>query len=159
MSTCSWTTVTEGPEATAALAARLGSWMRPGQGLALTGELGAGKTVFVRGLARGLRVDEPDEVRSPTYLMMVEHPGPVPLVHVDAYFRDKGVRLHEEGGLMAFDPRAVVAVEWPERLASGIPADWLRVRIEVISETARELTLSGVVTPWAALLARCGLAV
>jgi tRNA threonylcarbamoyl adenosine modification protein YjeE len=159
MSTVSHSVRTDSAPATEALAERLGAFLVPGLGLALQGELGAGKTVFVRGLARGLRVDEPDEVRSPTYLMMVEHPGPVPLVHVDAYFRDKGVRLHEEGGLMAFDPRAVVAVEWPERLASGIPADWLRVRIEVVGEAARELTLSGVATPWAAILAQCGLAV
>ena len=134
--------------ATERLAEQLGARLRPGQGLALTGELGAGKTAFVRGLARGLRITEPDEVRSPTYLMLVEHQGPIPLVHVDAYFRDKGVRLQEEGGLLAFDPAAVVAVEWPEHLPGGIPAEWLRVELRVCGESEREITLHGDAAEW-----------
>ena len=73
------------PEATARAGRRVGAALRPGQTVALTGPMGAGKTTFVRGLAAGLQVDEPDEVSSPTYLLVVEHGGPTPLLHADAY--------------------------------------------------------------------------
>jgi tRNA threonylcarbamoyladenosine biosynthesis protein TsaE len=142
---------------TEALGARLGQLLREtpslrGSGIAVSGELGAGKTVLIRGLARGLGVDEPDEVRSPTYLMMIEHPGPVPLFHVDAYFSAKGARLEEEGALAEAGERGITAVEWPERLPSPCPEGWLRVHIEFRSLSGRALQLRGKGPDWERLL-------
>jgi tRNA threonylcarbamoyladenosine biosynthesis protein TsaE len=143
---------TAGPAETERVGATLGRLIAGGggrgSGVAVFGELGAGKTVFIRGLARGLGVDDPGEVRSPSYLMMVEHPGPVPLFHVDAYFLDKGVRLAEEGALEEALERGVVAVEWPERLPWPCPAEWLRVRIGVRSAVERVLVIEGAPDTW-----------
>jgi len=76
--------VSHSPEATRALAARLGQWLAPGDVVALNGELGSGKTEFVHGLAEGLEVP-PHAVASPSFTLMHEYPGRVPLVHLDLY--------------------------------------------------------------------------
>jgi len=151
---------TAGPAETERIGERLGRLIAGhgarGAGVAVSGELGAGKTVFIRGLARGLGVDDPAEVRSPSYLMMVEHPGPVPLFHVDAYFADKGVRLEEEGALEEALERGIIAVEWPERLPRPCPDGWLRVRIGVRSPEQRVLVFAGAPGVWDRVLARLG---
>ncbi len=105
---------------TRALAARLAATLEPGAVLLLSGDLGAGKTAFVRGLAEGLGLD-PDEVTSPTFTLVHEYRGGrLPLLHVDLY-RLESADLDEIG----YDPdqaaRGVVAVEWPERLTRPVP--------------------------------------
>lgn len=110
------------PSATERLGEALGQRLAPGAVLALVGELGAGKTSLVRGLARGLGVDDPDAVASPTYLLVVEHPGPVPLLHMDAYLPGKLQGFLADGGLdYLADSRGVVAVEWGDRLRLALP--------------------------------------
>lgn len=94
----------------------------------LSGELGAGKTTFVRGLAEGLGAD-PAAVASPTFTIRMDHRGVRPLVHVDAW------RIGTEDlESIGFDETgagdAVVAIEWPERIADGLPPGHLRVRLE-----------------------------
>lgn len=98
----------------------------------LSGELGAGKTTFVRGLARGLGADG-DAVASPTFTVRMDHAGERPLVHVDAW-RMRGHGREEElesvGLDEAFASNAVVAIEWPEHIAAALPARHVRVRLE-----------------------------
>ena len=76
--------ISRSPEETRALAARLGAWLAPGDVVALNGELGSGKTEFVHGLAQGLEVP-PQVVASPSFTLVHEYPGRVPLVHLDLY--------------------------------------------------------------------------
>ena len=118
----------------AAATERIGQWvgerLGPGQTVALTGPLGAGKTTFVRGLARGLDVDDPDEVHSPTYLLVVEHPGEVPLLHADAYLPEKLAGFLEDGGLeYLLDPAKVVCIEWAENVRNMLPRKALWVEL------------------------------
>jgi tRNA threonylcarbamoyladenosine biosynthesis protein TsaE len=116
--------------ATEALGEALGALLRPGQALALSGDLGAGKTCLTRGVARGLRVEDPDAVASPTYLLAVEHPGPIPMLHVDAYLPEKTRNFLLDGGVDYIDELAGVAVvEWAERVADLLPAETLRVEL------------------------------
>lgn len=118
------------PEATERLGRALGERLRPGQVLALCGELGAGKTCLVRGLAAGLGVEDADAVASPTYLLVLEHPGRIPLRHADAYLPAKLEGFLAEGGAdYLFDPASVVAIEWADRIAHLLPQDALWVRI------------------------------
>lgn len=119
--------------ATQALGEWIGRHLLPGQGVALTGDLGAGKTSLVRGLARGLRVDDPDAVSSPTYLLVIEHPGPVPLLHLDAYLPGKLRAFLEDGGLdYLAESRGVIAVEWADRVAELLPAQTLWIDLAPI---------------------------
>ncbi len=118
------------PDATEAFGAWLGARLRPGQVLALVGELGAGKTGVSRGVGRGLGLDDPDAVCSPTYLLVIEHPGPLPMLHVDAYLPEKTRGFLADGGLdYLAETRGVVVVEWADRLADMLPEETLWVSL------------------------------
>lgn len=145
--------VSEGAAATEELGARLGRRLRSGCGIGLRGELGAGKTVFVRGLARGLAVEAPDEVRSPTYLLMVEHPGPVPLLHVDAYFAGRSTDLLADGGMSYLLEGGVLAIEWLDRIGFELPPDFLCIEIEHRELETRRLRFFGLRRVWGETLA------
>lgn len=140
------------PAATKALGRVLGRHLRAGDLLALHGELGAGKTCLVRGLAEGLGVLDPEAVSSPTYLLVVEHPGPIPLIHMDAYLPAKLAGFLADGGLdYVTGQPAVVAVEWAERVPGLVGPMALRVELRAAS-AGREVTLRGdaVRFPWLA---------
>ncbi len=125
------------PEATVAAGARLGALLEAGDFLALSGELGAGKTTFSRGLAAGLRVR--DAVASPSYLLCHEYDGPVPMLHLDAYFDQRMDGVLAEGLVERF-AAAVVVAEWAERMADWLPTDRLEIRLSGEGEQ-RELRL------------------
>ena len=126
------------PAATEALGERVGAHLRPGDTLALVGEIGAGKTTFARGLGRGLGLDDPDAVASPTYLLVVEHPGKVPLLHADAYLPQKLAGFLEDGGLeYLFQPGAVACVEWADRLPGLVPANALWIELAMGADGGR----------------------
>jgi tRNA threonylcarbamoyladenosine biosynthesis protein TsaE len=108
----------------------------------LVGELGAGKTTLVRGLARGLRLDDPEGVQSPTYLLVVEHAGPVRLLHADAYLPAKLQGFLDDGGLeYLFDPTAVVVVEWAERVRAHLPRRSLWIELSMTPDGGRRAVL------------------
>ncbi len=96
--------------------------------LLLSGELGAGKTTFVRGLARGLGAHA-DSVASPTFTLRMDHDGERPLIHIDAW-RMRGDDPDSIGLEEALASDAVVAIEWPERIAESLPERHLRIRLE-----------------------------
>jgi tRNA threonylcarbamoyladenosine biosynthesis protein TsaE len=130
------------PAATERLGRWLGERLRPGDTVGLTGELGAGKTTLVRGLAVGLAVHDPDAVASPTYLLVVEHPGTVRLLHADAYLPGKLLGFLDDGGLeYLFDPTAVAVVEWAQRIAKHLPSRVLWVEIALAPEAGRQVVL------------------
>ena len=114
------------PAATERLGALIGARLRAGAVVALTGPMGAGKTCLTRGLARGLGVDDPDGVSSPTYLLVIEHGGEPPLVHADAYLPEKLQAFLEDGGLeYLFDDARVAVVEWADKIANILPENTL----------------------------------
>lgn len=109
----------------------------------LTGELGAGKTTFVRGLARGLGVD-PGEVASPTFVLLTSYPGRLTLHHADLY-RLAGDGDERELGLDELPGAgAVLAVEWAERLAVTPWAEAVRVKLEHAGGDTRRVLIEGV---------------
>lgn len=120
------TVVLKTPEDTHALGFRLGLAAGPGTFLALIGDLGAGKTVLVRGLGEGLAV--PSRVQSPTFILVQTHEGGrLPLWHADLY----RVSDLDELELLALDEHqdGVVAVEWADRFPEALPADRLEIRL------------------------------
>ncbi|MCE9635739.1 MAG: tRNA (adenosine(37)-N6)-threonylcarbamoyltransferase complex ATPase subunit type 1 TsaE [Planctomycetes bacterium] len=130
-----------GDDATVDLGRRIGRALAPDRGgvVALSGNLGVGKTTFVKGLAEGLGVAEARDVVSPTFTRVIEFEGPVRLVHVDAY-RMKGPGDVIELGLdEALAGAAVVALEWPEIVEGALPADRLTIAIGHVSEGRRSV--------------------
>lgn len=127
---------------TAELGARLGTGLRGGEVVLLYGDLGAGKTAFVRGLARGLESD-PGEVSSPTFVLLASHPGRLTLHHADLY-RLRGDGDERELGLDDLPgPRGVLAVEWAERLSGSPWPGAIEVRLDHAGEDRRRVRLSG----------------
>lgn len=117
--------VSRSVEQTALLAQCLGAQIPPGTVLAVNGDLGAGKTVFAKGLARGLGIKE--VVKSPTFNLMLEYEGAKPLVHIDAY-RIREDRVFEAGLLESFAGGNVVLIEWPANFGKYLPeALWLEL--------------------------------
>ena len=121
--------VTRSPEETQEFGRRLGSQLSAGMVLALIGELGSGKTTLIQGLAAGLGIDQ-TLVKSPTFILLREYPGKIPLVHIDAY------RLEGEAAAISLDldwffsPAKVTVIEWADRCAGCLPADRLELRLE-----------------------------
>ena len=130
--------VTASEEETAAAGARLAALVNPGDVVLLYGDLGAGKTAFVRGLAKGLGAD-PADVSSPTFTLVQEYRGRVTLYHVDLYRLEE--REVDDLGLEELVlGDGVVAIEWAERWR-GRPDDVIEVRIEHIGDESRRITV------------------
>jgi tRNA threonylcarbamoyladenosine biosynthesis protein TsaE len=139
---------------TQALGEALGSLLAPGDLVAVTGPLGAGKTCFIQGLARGAGVT--DNVTSPTFIIHRQHPGSVPFHHIDAYRLCDGGALLEAVGPELFSQGGIVAVEWAERVADTLPSDRLTVDIQY-AEDGRFLSLAASGTRPREVLAQLGL--
>jgi tRNA threonylcarbamoyladenosine biosynthesis protein TsaE len=118
---------------TIAVGAAVGRALRVGDLVVLAGDLGAGKTTFVKGIARALGVTEP--VTSPTFTIVQEYDGTIPLAHVDVYRLDRIQEVHDVGFEELFDRRAVV-VEWGEAIARVLPRDRLVVRLDLRDDGA-----------------------
>jgi tRNA threonylcarbamoyladenosine biosynthesis protein TsaE len=124
------------------LGERLGAVIPGGAVIALRGGLGAGKTTFAKGLARGLGVG--DEVTSPTYTIVSEYEGRLRLHHVDAY-RLSGSEDFESvgGGDLLADSGGVCLIEWSERIEAALPRDAAVAELSVEADGSRRLRLEG----------------
>ena len=133
--------MTSSEDETRTLARDLAAGLAAGDTILLSGDLGAGKTAFVRGVAEGLGID-PDEVTSPTFTLVHEYrSGRLPLVHVDLY-RLARADLDELGLDADLAERGVVAIEWPERLTRALQHA-RRVTIRDTGGDGREITIDG----------------
>ncbi len=128
-------------EETIALGERLGKLLADGDFIALTGELGSGKTHFVRGVAIGLGVDPAVRVTSPTYTLVNPYSGRLPLYHFDLYRLTDNEDAAELGFDEYFDGCGVCIVEWAERLGDSLPAERLSITFEYLDEDARSIVL------------------
>ena len=119
----------------------LGCHFTGGEVVALKGELGAGKTVFVRGLASGLALD-PKDVTSPTFTLIQEYHGRLPLIHVDLYRLEHLQELAHIGFYEYLNSTSVVAIEWAERLGEDLPSDRLEIYLEHRKRSGRKATFT-----------------
>lgn len=134
--------VTNSPEETEALGEALAGQLEPGTVIAFTGDLGAGKTAFVRGLARGLGVRE--RVTSPTFTIVNEYEGGrLPLFHFDMYRLGSADELFDIGWEDYLDRGGVCAVEWSENVSDALEDDCLRVDIRRGSEDDQRIVTIG----------------
>ena len=128
----------EGPDQTLELGRAVGQGLAAGHVLCITGSLGSGKTVLIRGIVEGIRGDSKG-VRSPSFTLVNEYPGPFPVYHVDLYRIESGEEIFELGleEILGSHSGAVI-VEWGEKLGDLAPADRLAVRIEVKGPESRK---------------------
>ena len=133
--------ITNSPEQTEGIGAALGKALQPGAVIAFTGDLGAGKTAFTRGLAKGLGATE--RVTSPTYTIVNEYlSGKMPLFHFDMYRLGSADELFDIGWEDYLLRGGVCAVEWSENVADALE-DPITVQIEKLGEEKRKITIKG----------------
>jgi tRNA threonylcarbamoyladenosine biosynthesis protein TsaE len=127
-------------DALAAAAARLAATLRPGDALALTGDLGAGKTTFVRALVLALHGSDVP-VSSPTFVFRQRYDGTPPVEHLDLFRLDDPAAAADLGLEEAFAPDRITVVEWAERLPGLFPAATIRIRIDGAGDEPRRLQI------------------
>jgi len=128
-------------EATARLGSALAAALRPGSVVALIGTLGAGKTRLVQAIATTLGVDAAD-VLSPTYVIVHEYRGRMPIYHIDAYRIKDDDEFLELGPDEYFESDGMTLIEWADRVERCLPQERLELRIAVIGTTARDVHIS-----------------
>lgn len=134
---------TFGPEETEWLGSVIGAQLAPGDVVSLEGELGSGKTCFTRGLARGLGIDGTVPIVSPTFTLINEYPGQVPLFHFDLYRIREIAEILELGYQEYFFGEGITVIEWGERAEELLPEEHLKVQFHYQDETVREITVAG----------------
>ena len=127
-------------EETQALGERIGRVLRAGDVVALYGELGSGKTTLIQGIAHGLELD-PERVKSPTFVIMREYPGEVPLVHIDGYRLEGAPAVAWLDVDLIFSPQKITVIEWAERFEGLLPDPRLEVRLAHVSTNRRRISL------------------
>ena len=140
MSSGAWTLETHSPEETLELGRRIGRAARPGDVLALVGDLGTGKTVLAKGVAEGLGAASARDVLSPTFVLCREYlDGRLPLYHFDAYRLRGAADLEGIGASEVFGGEGLSLVEWADRAPQALPPDRLEVNLEVTGPQSRRL--------------------
>jgi tRNA threonylcarbamoyladenosine biosynthesis protein TsaE len=134
--------VTRHPAATRALAAALAAAARPGDLISLIGELGAGKTQFAKGFGAGLGIT--DTIVSPSFVLMAEYRGRLPLFHVDLYRLADAAEALAGGLIDDRQAEGVTLIEWAERFADAMPVDRLEVLIEGTGDDPRRIVLRAI---------------
>jgi tRNA threonylcarbamoyladenosine biosynthesis protein TsaE len=140
--------VTRAPEETQKVGAALAELLVPGDVVSLTGDLGAGKTTLVQGAARGLGTS--DHVASPTFVLVREYRGAIPVYHLDVYRLERMQEVLDLGFEDLLDPSGVMFVEWGDAIEPILPQDFLEIALTVASDDDRTLRFRGYGSSWTA---------
>ncbi|HVL89402.1 MAG TPA: tRNA (adenosine(37)-N6)-threonylcarbamoyltransferase complex ATPase subunit type 1 TsaE [Actinomycetota bacterium] len=139
------------PEDTRAIAAAVAAVFAPGDVVALSGDLGAGKTCFVQGAAREMGVTE--HVSSPTFVLVREYPsGRIPILHIDVYRLGNLQELVDLGYEEFLDPKQIVLIEWGDAVGPLLPPDYLHIEFHATGDDERTIELIANGPGWAARL-------
>jgi tRNA threonylcarbamoyladenosine biosynthesis protein TsaE len=131
-------------DSTVAFGRRLGERLFPGAVIALIGPLGAGKTHFVRAVAEGLEVEDSRMVTSPTFVLIQEYKGRLPIYHFDVYRLRSEAEFMELGAHEYFANNGVCLIEWADRVEKYLPRDHMRITFSVTGETSRTATMKAI---------------
>lgn len=136
--------ITHSAEETAAFGERLASELRPPKLVLLRGELGAGKTTLVKGIAEGFRAASPEDVTSPTFTLIHEYRSPeVNIYHIDLYRVDTARELDTLAIDDLYDPRSLILIEWGEKFERFRRERHLEITLEHLGDSERRITVSG----------------
>jgi len=132
-----------GPEQTIRLGKWLGKLLRPGDVVALIGELGAGKTTLAKGIAAGAGVEDEDEVTSPSFVLVNEYQGRFPVYHADLYRLEKELDVEGLGWEEFIFGEGISLLEWAEKIPGILPEERIEVRISWIGPEERKIRIAG----------------
>ena len=135
--------ISESAEQTWEIARFIGGKLREGDVLALSGELGSGKTCFTGGLARGLGVSEKYQITSPTFTLINEYPGRCKLYHFDVYRLNSYTEFEDLGYEEYFCGKGIVVIEWAEKIVQVLPANTIFISFGYIDENTRKIIIKG----------------
>jgi tRNA threonylcarbamoyladenosine biosynthesis protein TsaE len=135
--------ISKSAEQTWEIARFIGRKLRKGDILALSGELGSGKTCFTGGLARGLGVEEKYQITSPTFTLINEYPGRCKLYHFDVYRLNSYSEFEDLGYEEYFSGKGIVVIEWAEKIVQILPADTIFISFEYLGENSRKIIIKG----------------
>ncbi len=131
----------EGPEETVKIGEEIGKLCNPNDVICLQGTLGAGKTHFVKGLAKGLGVENANEVTSPTYVLLKKYRGNIILYHFDAYRLDHADEMAEIGCEEVFSSGGVSVIEWADHVGDCLPEEHFLLTIRIKGGSCRDMLL------------------
>jgi len=126
---------------TIALGKKIGKKLKPGDVVALIGNLGAGKTVFTKGIAAGLGVKAAKYVNSPTFVLIKQYKGKLPLYHFDLYRMDSQQQVKEIGYEEYFYGDGITVVEWADKIEELLPKKYLRVQFSIKGKEKRQIKI------------------
>lgn len=133
--------ISNNEEETKKIGERIGKKLQKGDVVALYGEFGAGKTVLVKGIVKGLECKE--QVKSPSFVFVHEYKGKVPIYHIDLYRAENLKDITTLGIQEFFDSQGVCLIEWAERAKELLPEDSINIELKILNENTREITLYG----------------
>lgn len=122
---------------------RIGSRLLPGDVVALVGELGAGKTQFIKGLAAGAGIANPTYISSPSFTLINEYPGKITFYHIDLFRLGKEKEAEELGLDDYFQGNSITVIEWADKIPSLLPDELLLICIAYTGRNTRSLEISG----------------
>jgi tRNA threonylcarbamoyladenosine biosynthesis protein TsaE len=134
--------ISKGPDETRDIGFNLGKLLRPGDVVGLYGELGAGKTIMVKGIASALGIDE-KEIVSASFTIIAEYDTIPPFSHIDLYRLEKDAEIFELGLWDQIGGDSISVIEWAEKAERVLPEDMIKVRLKSVGENMREITIDG----------------
>ena len=129
---------TESPEETQALGEKLGKTLKQGDVIALIGDLGTGKTCLTQGIARGVGIAPDEVVNSPSYILINEYNGAMPIYHIDLYRLENSAEIAELGLSEYMDGDGICIIEWAERIADTLPDTCIKIHITLADTNASQ---------------------
>jgi len=136
------TQITKSKDETIKLGERIGKTLKPGSFIALIGELGSGKTTFVKGIAKGLGVKNSRYVNSPSFVIIKEYKGKILLYHFDVYRLDSADDVAFIGADEYFYGSGICVVEWADKIKKLLPKQRIEVKIEILKNNSRKICVS-----------------
>ena len=127
---------TENPEETQILGEKLGKTLKQGDVIALVGDLGTGKTCMTQGIARGVGIAPDEVVNSPSYILINEYNGAIPIYHIDLYRLENSEEIAELGLSEYIEGNGICIIEWAERMADSLPDTCIKIHITLADANA-----------------------
>ena len=130
---------THSPEETQAIGERVGQNLKPGDIVALVGDLGAGKTCLTQGIARGVEVDLNQIVNSPSYTLINEYAGKIPIYHIDLYRLQHREEILDLGLEDYLEGNGICIIEWADRMLDLLPEGYMEIKLSWVDEFTRNI--------------------